>query len=58
MKPLFDWLSSPAASRLAGIAALATLLGTGTLAVEVGLPLLTALAGYHVAVLNNTNAKP
>ena len=54
MKPLFDWLSSPAASRLAGIAALATLLGTGTLAVEVGLPLLTALAGYHVAVLANS----
>ena len=55
MANLVKLVQSQGVLHLAGIAAIATLIGTGTVSVDIGLPLLTGLVGLGVG---NATANP
>lgn len=48
MKQLVDLFNSQGVLHIAGVAAVATLLGTGTLPTDVGFPLLAGLLGLGI----------
>lgn len=47
------WLSSAPFLHIAGIAAVTTLMGVGTVSTETGLPILTGLIGLGITTLPN-----
>lgn len=53
MNALVKWLTSTGFLHLSGIAAVATLIGTGTVSTTEGLPILTGLIGLGINTTSN-----
>lgn len=57
MKQLVDLFNTPGVLHIAGVAAVATLLGTGTLPTDVGFPLLAGLLGLGIGTASSSGTK-